>query len=266
MRKALKFFGVILSALILLAIVATLAFYHLIHAGELRRFLISEIEAKTEFKVQLGEADLELGRILGIAFSDFALSEPDVPRPAITAQRITARVALLPLFERKVVLYGVRLHKPTARLMRDKEGRIPLLEKLLNLPFLAQETTQFGLDLRSIGIQEGEVDFEDQQTEKAPRTTRFRDIDLAVQRIRDDRLLDFIKELANLKQSEPKGAALDFKLRSEVGRDKEKTTLRARGRMVLPKETLEFRKTWWNADIQFDNLSAALLSQYIGVE
>ena len=266
MRKALKFFGVILSALVLLVIVATLAFYHLIHAGELRRFLIREIEAKTEFKVQLGEADLELGRILGIAFSDFALSEPNVPRPAITAQRITARVALLPLFERKVVLYGVRLHKPTARLMRDKEGRIPLLEKLLNLPFLAQETTQFGLDLRSIGIQEGEVDFEDQQTEKAPRTTRFRDIDLGVQRIRDDRLLDFIKELANLKQSEPKGAALDFKLRSEVGIDKEKTTLRARGRMVFPKETLEFRKTWWNADIQFDNLSAALLSQYVGVE
>ena len=68
MRKALKFFSVILSALVLLAIVATLAFYHLIHAGELRRFLISEIEAKTEFKVQLGETDLELGRILGIAF------------------------------------------------------------------------------------------------------------------------------------------------------------------------------------------------------
>ena len=120
MRKALKFFSVILSALVLLAIVATLAFYHLIHAGELRRFLISEIEAKTEFKVQLGETDLALGRILGIAFDDFALSEPNVPRPAITAQRITARVALLPLFERKVVLYGVRLHKPTARLMRDK--------------------------------------------------------------------------------------------------------------------------------------------------
>ena len=266
MRKALKFFGVILSTLVLLVIVATLAFYHLIRAGELRRFLISEIEAKTEFKVQLGEADLAVGRILGIGFSDFALSEPDVPRPAITAQRITARVALLPLFERKLILYGVRLHKPTARLVRDKEGRIPLIEKLLNLPFLTQEATQFGLDLRSIGIQDGEVDFEDQQTEKAPRTTRFRDIDLDVQRIRDQRLLDFVKELANLKQSEPKGAALDFNLRSEVGIDKDKTTLRARGRMVFPKETLEFRKTWWNADIQFDNLSAALLRQYVGVQ
>jgi uncharacterized protein YhdP len=266
MRKALKFFGVVLSTLVLFVIVATLAFYHLIRAGELRRFLISEIEAKTDFKVQLGEADLAVGRILGIGFSDFALSEPDVPRPAITAQRITARVALMPLFERKLILYGVRLHKPTARLVRDKEGRIPLIEKLRNLPFLTQEATQFGLDLRSIGIQDGEVDFEDQQTEKAPRTIRFRDIDLNVQRMRDQRLLDFVRELANLKQPEPQGAALDFNLKSEVGIDNEKTTLRTRGRMVFPKETLEFRKAWWNADIQFDNLSAVLLRQYVGAQ
>ena len=266
MRKALKFFGVVLSTLVLFVIVATLAFYHLIRAGDLQRFLISEIEAKTEFKVQLGEADLAVGRILGIGFSDFALSEPDVPRPAITAQRITARVALMPLFERKLILYGVRLHKPTARLVRDKEGRIPLIEKLRNLPFLTQEATQFGLDLRSIGIQDGEVDFEDQQTEKAPRTIRFRDIDLNVQRMRDQRLLDFVRELANLKQPEPQGAALDFNLKSEVGIDNEKTTLRTRGRMVFPKETLEFRKAWWNADIQFDNLSAVLLRQYVGAQ
>ena len=266
MRIALKFFAIIVSALVLLVIVGTLAFYHLVSAGELRRLLISEIEAKTEFKVELGEADLAVGRILGVGFSDLALSEPDVARPAITAQRITARVALLPLFERKLILYGVRLYKPTARLVRDGEGRIPLLEKILNLPFLNQETTPFGLDLRSIGIQEGEVDLEDQQTAEGPRTTRFRDIDLDVQRIRDQKLLDLVKELANLKRPEPQGAALDFDLRSEVGTGNDKTRLRARGRMVFPKEALEFRKTWWNADIQFDNLSAALLRRYVGAE
>ena len=264
MRKALKFFGVILSSLVLLVIVASLAFYHLISAGELRRYLISEIESKTDFKVELGEADLAMGRILGIGFSDFALAESDAARPSITAQRITARVALLPLFERKLILYGVRLHKPTARLVRDKEGRLPLLEKLRNLPLLTQEATQFGLDLHAIRIQDGEVDFEDQQAEKGPRTTRFRNVDLEVGRIRGQKLLNFVKELANLKQSEPQGAALDFNLRSEVGTENEKTTLRTRGRMVFPQETLEFHKTWWNADMQFDNLSAELLRQYVG--
>ena len=58
--------------------------------------------------------------------------------------------------------------------------------------------------------------------------------------------------------------ALDFDLKTEVGTDKEQTTFRTRGRMVFPKETLEFRKTWWNADMQFENLSADLVDQYIG--
>jgi uncharacterized protein YhdP len=266
MRKAFKFFGVILSTVVLFAIVVALASYHLIRAGELRRLLISEIESKTEFKVQLGEADLAVGRILGIGFSDFALSEPDAARPSITAQRITARVALVPLFERKLILYGVRLHKPTVRLVRDKEGRLPLLEKLRNLPFLTQEATQFGLDLHAIRIRDGEVDFEDQQAQKGPRTTRFRNVDLEVGWIRGQGSLNLAKEIANFKQSEPQGPALDFNLRSEVGIDNEKATLRARGRMVLLQQTSEFRKAWWNADLQFDNLSAQLLRQYIGVE
>ncbi len=262
MRKILKFFGVFLFTLALLVIVASIAFYHLIRTGDLRRFLVSEIEAKTEFKVQLGEADLAIGRILGVGFSDFALSESDATRPVITAQRITARVALMPLFERKLILYGVRLYKPTARLVRDKEGRIPLLEKLRNLPFLTKEATQLGLDLQAIGIQHGEVDFEDQQPEKGPRTTRFRDIDLQVQRIRGQRLLDFVKQVANLKRPQPQGAALDFDLKSEVGTDNENTTLRTKGRMVFPEETLEFRKAWWTLDMQLNNLSAELVRQY----
>ena len=264
MRKTLKFFGVILSTLVLFFIVAALAFYHLTRSGEFRRFLVSEIEAKTELKVQIGEADLELGRILGIAFRDLALSEPDAPRPAITAQRISARVALLPLFERKVVLYRLRLYKPVARMVRDKEGRIPLLDKLLNLPFLKQEATQFGLDLHAIRIQDGEVDFEDQQAEGDNRTTRFRDVDLELERIRGQQLRDFVGELIKRKRPEPKGVAVSFEVKSGVESDGKKTTLRANGKMVLPEEALMVPRAWLNADVQLSNLPAEMLQRYAG--
>ena len=66
-------------------------------------------------------------------------------------------------------------------MVRDKEGRIPLLDKLLNLPFLKEEATQFGLDLQAINIVDGEVYFEDQQTERSPQRIRFRDIELEVE-------------------------------------------------------------------------------------
>ncbi|HZD39246.1 MAG TPA: AsmA-like C-terminal domain-containing protein, partial [Terriglobales bacterium] len=266
MRKALKLLSVMVSTLVLCVIVAVLAFYHLIRAGELRRFLISEIEAKTDFTVQLGEADLAVGRILGIGFSDFAVAEPGVAQPIITARRITARVALLPLFERKLILYGVRLHGPTAHVVRDKEGRIPLLEKLRHLAFSTQESSPFGLDLHAIGIQDGELDFDDQQADQGARTTRFRAIDLDVRPMRGQRLLAFVKELANLKQPEPQGVALDFTLKTDVDAGKEKTTLRTRGRMIFPEENLDFRKTWWTADLQFDDLSPQLLGSYVGAQ
>ncbi|HSE87523.1 MAG TPA: AsmA-like C-terminal domain-containing protein [Candidatus Binatia bacterium] len=264
MRKTLKFFGVVLFTLVLFVIVASLGFYHLIRGGELQRFLVSEIEAKTEFKVQLGEADLEMGRILAIGFSDFALFEPDAPRPAITAQRMTARVALLPLFERKLILYGVRLHKPTARLVRDKEGRLPLLEKFRNLPFLTQEATQFGLDLHAIRIQDGEVDFEDQQAEGDNGTTRFRDVDLELERIRGQQLRDFVGGLIKRKRPEPKGVALSFEVKSGVENNGKKTTLRAKGKMVFPEEVLMVPRAWLNADVQLSNLPAEMLQRYAG--
>src|SRR6516165_534647 len=107
MRKVLKFLSVIVFTLVLFFIVASVALYYLVRIGEFQRFVASEIEEKTELKIQLGEAEMEMGRILGIGFRNFALSEPDARQPAIMAQRVTARVALLPLFQRKLVLYSV---------------------------------------------------------------------------------------------------------------------------------------------------------------
>jgi len=77
MRRAFKFIGLASITLVLFLVVAGLAFYHLISIGEFRRFLVDEIEKNTALKVRLGAADLEIGWITGVAFSDLALSEGD---------------------------------------------------------------------------------------------------------------------------------------------------------------------------------------------
>src|SRR5215212_5957441 len=111
MKKLLKLCGFGAATLLLLLIIAALAFYHLIRVGEFRRFLISELERQTELKVQLGEADLDIGLISGIGFRDLTLSEPTASQPAITAERITVRVALLPLLHRNIVFNEIVLFK-----------------------------------------------------------------------------------------------------------------------------------------------------------
>src|SRR3990172_3026567 len=135
MKTALKLLVFVAALFGLFLIVSFLAFYHLLSVGEFRRFLIGEIEQNTKFKVQLGEAKLEVGRILGVGFHDLALSEPGGAEPVITAGRITARVALLPLLRRKLVFYEVRLDRLGGQMARDKEGKIHLLDRRLNLPF-----------------------------------------------------------------------------------------------------------------------------------
>ena len=155
MRKVFKFIGVASVTLVLFFIVASLAFYHLIRIGEFRRFLVAEIEKNTDLKVQLGEADLEIGWVTGVVFRQVALSEAGAAQPAITAESVTARVALRPLLQRKIIFYEIRLQKPVARFVADPEGRIALLDKLLNLPFLKHQASEIELDLRALRIQSG---------------------------------------------------------------------------------------------------------------
>src|SRR5690606_5600489 len=127
-------------------IVTALAVYHLVRAGEVQRYLTDEIEKHTELRVQLGGGDLEIGWITGIVFHDLALFEPGSTLPAMTARQLTARIALLPLFRRQVIFYEVRLQEPAARIVRDPEGHLPLLDRLLALQFLKEHESEFSLD------------------------------------------------------------------------------------------------------------------------
>lgn len=265
MRKALKVIGFISVTLLLFFVVAGLAFYHLMQTGEFRRFLIEEVERRTELKVELGDADLEIGWITGVAFGQLALSEPGATKPAITAERITARVALTPLFNRQVVFYEIRLHKPTAAFVRDQDGRVPLLDRLLNLPFLKRQDDQFNLDIRSIKVQNGVIDFADHWTEGAIGDWRLANASVTLDRVRGQRLRDFMKELLKQTAGAAGGAALQFDLNGELMKGSAKMNLRSTGRLLFPKEPMDIREARWNADIALVNFPAALIKDYLAV-
>ena len=136
MKKLLKLGLFCAATSLLLVIIGSLAVYHLLRVGEFRRFVITQIEQQTQLEVQLGQGEFDLGWIAGIGFQDLKLSDSGAAQPLLTAERITARIALLPLLQRKLIFYDVRLLKPSAQLVRENNGRIPLLDKLMTLPFL----------------------------------------------------------------------------------------------------------------------------------
>jgi uncharacterized protein involved in outer membrane biogenesis len=264
MRKVLKLIVFISVTLFLFVIVCGLAFYHLMRIGEVRRFLIDEIEQRTELQTQLGAAELEIGWITGIVFRDLALTEPEAAQPVVTAERVTARVALLPLLRRQIVFYEIRAQRPTAQFVRDKDGRFPLLDKLLNLPFLKQRDGDFSLDLRSLKIDDGDIRFSDQRREESLGRWRLVNAELDLERLRGQPLRAFMKELLKRQPAAPEAAALAFGLKGVVLRDRAKINLKAQGRLAFAKESSRLDQARWVADVELVNFSGALLKDYLG--
>jgi uncharacterized protein involved in outer membrane biogenesis len=264
MRKALKVIGFIGVTVILFFIVCGLAFYHLMRTGEFRRFLIEEIEKQTELKVQLGEADLEIGWITGVGFSDLALSEPGAAEPAIRAERITARVALRPLLSREIVFYEIRLRKPAAAFVREPDGRIPLLDRLRNLPFLKQQSSEFKLDLRAIKVQGGAIDFTDRWPQGTMGDWRFANGVVNVEWARGQRISDIMQGWFKRGPADNTGAALSFDLKGALVKDGASMNLKTAGGLLFAKDSLDFHEARWSADIELAELPAALVKHYAG--
>ena len=264
MSKLLKFAAFLTAAALLFFVVVSLAFFYLVRTGEFRRYLITEIEQKTELKLQLGEADLEIGRILGVSFRNVAVAESDLAAPALSAELVTARLALWPLLNRRLVFYEVRLKKPDARLARDSEGNIPLLERLLNLPFLKQGNAQFTFDLRTVKIADGEIEFTDHFSETAPVITRLHQVALVLERVQGQALREFLANWIVLKPKQPQGAALKFALAAGVERDGQQAMLRAQGTLVFPDETLDLARAWHDVNARIDRMPAAMAQVYGG--
>ncbi|HSQ12174.1 MAG TPA: AsmA-like C-terminal domain-containing protein [Candidatus Deferrimicrobium sp.] len=264
MKTLLKIGAFIGITAVLFFIVCALAFYHLVRVGEFRSFVIDEIEQNTALKVGLGAADIEIGWVTGIAFRDVAIAMPDSATPEIAAERVTARVALLPLLQRQVIFYEIRLQRPTIALAGDAEGRIPLLEKLMNLPILKRPGEQFSLDLQTIKIRNGAIDYSDGRKRAGLGEWRLRQADVTVERVRGQRLREFMKDLRARPSAESIGAALHFEINSQVEKDHAPMQLKASGRLVFPQEVLDFHQAHWNADVDLVDFPAALIKVQLG--
>ncbi len=258
MRKFVQFAGFLAAAVLIFLIVVGLTFYYLMQTGELRRYLISEIEQNTDLNVRLGQADLEIGRILGVSFQDVALAESAAAAPVISAERVTARVALWPLLNRKLVFYEIRLTKPDVRLTRDKEGKVVALERLLNLPFLQQNSGQFTLDLRTVKVAGGIIEFSDHFSETAPVITHLRQVALVIERIRGQDLSEIVRKWVGTRSEQPPGAALEVDFASSVERFGQRARLRAQGKLAFPGKIPDLSQAWCDIETQIYDMPVAM--------
>ena len=150
MRKFLKIAGLAGIGMILLVLVGLVALVYLFQVGEIRRFLIREIEARTHLKIRAGEAELRVGKVMGITIRDIVLHGAGGSKTLLIAEGMLIRVALRPLLGRKIVFDEIRFQRPEIKIARGPDGDISMSELLAALPFQKARDDQFALDIKQI--------------------------------------------------------------------------------------------------------------------
>jgi uncharacterized protein YhdP len=263
MKRTLKILAIVGAGALALFAVAIFIFYRLLQVGEFRRFLIAEFEQRTGLKVTVGEARIEVGRTMGVSFRDFVLTEPESDRPLIAAPKVLVRVAFVPLLQRKLQFHALRLSQPMLHVDRDREGRIPLAELIVNLPFQSKEGAQFSLDLREIRIDKGSIAFTDYLGGKGPVVTRFRDIDLNLRRARARELGGPVSPgKGNAPATGTAQAGLDFRWKAIVQRNGREADFAMNGKAVFSGGSFDLREAWLDVELNAESLPAAMLWEY----
>jgi AsmA protein len=129
-----KRLGVAITALIVAVFGALAAVALLVPADQVRDAVKAEIRAVTGLDPVLrGEAQVSLFPTGSVALSDIVLGDAEAEMPALTADRLTARLRFFPLLLGRIEVADVALVEPRIALIRDKEGRsnwAPLLASL----------------------------------------------------------------------------------------------------------------------------------------
>ncbi len=117
-----KRLGLALLAVIAVGTGALIAAGYLISAGAVRQQVLSEIRAVTGLNpTLLGEPSVSLFPFGSVSFADVVLG--DGKRPALTAERLTARLRFFPLLIGRVEIADVALERPIIALDLEPNGK-----------------------------------------------------------------------------------------------------------------------------------------------
>ncbi|MBI4526468.1 MAG: AsmA-like C-terminal domain-containing protein [Deltaproteobacteria bacterium] len=250
-------------ALLLLLTVLLIAFYSVIHPAELRRLLISEVEKRTGLQARVGEASIRMGWVLGISFNDFALTEPGKTGPVATAEKIVLRVGVRPLLEGRMLFNEIRLYRLKLLLLRDEAGKVALLDFFLNLSFLKRIEADFALDLRRIRFEEAEVTLVNRQGDQQSLVARLDGMELSLQRIPAAKIGNETGRLPLRRRPEGIGEfGIEFNLRAALEKEGARGGLMTKGKILFPVDGFDFRKAWFEAEAQMENLMAGQFWDY----
>jgi hypothetical protein len=138
-----------------------------------RAQILAELRQSLHRPVSYGSGTFTVSYGPAISFSNVVIKEPQGAADFITVERLTCRIALLPLLKKQVIIKGLQADKPVVHIMRQRDGRFNFSDLLER-----KEAAPPPLSIKQIGVRGGTVYFRDFQVAPAGLASTVEGIDL----------------------------------------------------------------------------------------
>jgi len=170
-------------------------------------------------------------------FGKIVIMEKDGSAPFLSAERLTFKIALFPLLERRLVVRGVVLEQPSVVISRDPSGAFNISDLLKDS---GKETP---LRIRGVTVKNGLLRFVDRGTGTGEIVTTLQGIDLSVSRL-------------------VRGKSADVKFSTAVLQGKVPGKIKIHGDLTLPEKGKQLTDTSFSGSIKTESLDVGHFWDY----
>jgi uncharacterized protein YhdP len=148
----------VLAILIMLWGGATLVLNKLMHLDSYKEEILAQVQQALNRKVLYEKGAFSFRFGPQFVFSHVTVEDKGGTKTFLYADRLTIRLALLPLLERKLILHEIELDKPVIFLSRDQAGDFNFKDVLGSK---VEQKAQIQVQISGIRIKGGEIHFKD---------------------------------------------------------------------------------------------------------
>lgn len=168
--------------------------------------ILQALQSTLHRRVIYESGDFTFHFMPAFTFKKIVIMEKDGSAPFLTADRLTFRIALLPLLQKRLALRGIVLDKPSAIITRDSSGTFNISD------LLKSSGGEIPLRIRGIRVKDGTLRFVDRGAGPGRIVTTLEGLDLSLGRFVRGKTADFRLSAAVVQGREPGEVRLNGKL------------------------------------------------------
>ena len=178
--SAPKNYGYLIAALLILLVLAGGGIYVLsrvLHLDSYKDQVLAQLQSslKRTVRYETGEYSLSFGP--AFTFTKIVVLEKDGTANFIAADKLTFKVAILPLLEKKIILKEMVLDHPVINISRDNSGEFNISD------LMAEKKEEIPLHIKGIRINNGTINFSDRSAAPEPITVSLENTDISLSQL-----------------------------------------------------------------------------------